>query len=100
MKTEEIVYPELPPGYVYRKPGEGFKDNHSPPGYLNDIDILLEEAPHYYAAMVAYVRVLSEDYELWMSSNPLLNKLCVGTFPTAQDALNAMVARMWMGVWE
>lgn len=50
---EELIYPELPDGYVWKKRGEGKGDDMA--DAENDIDICVENATTYGDELVAWV---------------------------------------------
>lgn len=104
---EEIIYPELPPGYVYRKPGECYphREKYNQGGSDdNDIDILLDGGVPYGEALRAFVT--SNDRGVGSASSRGENTITWKTqvdlsdVMSVNDALSTLVARLWLGVWK
>ena len=94
----KIYYPELPPGYFYRKPGEPVPGSEY---YVidNDIDIYSEELNSKgIPKLLLWIRQRSMPVvlkELDIPDGEITGEL---EFDTAQDALDMAVARLKMGL--
>jgi hypothetical protein len=92
----EIVYPELPPGYVWRERGAQVEGVVG----AEDADVLREEKGDYLERLVAYVASVPDKnddavvYARMTHSNLYFKMRFV---PTFQDGVYLLAALIWMG---